>query len=114
MMEKPMSDQRDDQVRRSGALDERAVLGAAPRAGGSTAVSGGAYDTRAGGDLGGPGARDPGDSAFRLSPENSREALSGDGMDERDGAPLAHEVFGSDEDTNPDQLSRALRHEDEG
>ena len=50
-----------------------------------------------------------GDSAGDLRPATSRDAFSGDGMASRDGVALAHEVFGSDEDTNPDQLSAALR-----
>jgi hypothetical protein len=49
-------------------LQERTVLGAAPVQGGPTMVGAGAFDTAGGGDLGGPGARDPGDSAGDLRP----------------------------------------------
>jgi hypothetical protein len=104
-----MADPRDDLTRRSAALDDRSVLGAAPLAGGPTMASPGAYETPQGDATG--GARDFGDSAGDLRPATSRDAFSGDGMagGPEDGVALAHEVFGSDEDTNPDQLSAALR-----
>ncbi len=41
-------------------------MGGAPVAGGSTMASSGAFDTVGGGDLGGPGSRDPGDSTSDL------------------------------------------------
>jgi len=94
----------DAHLRRTAEL-ERTVIGGAPIAGGPTLVSTGAFDTSSGGgETGGAGRRDPGDSTDRLSPENSAELTRG--------APTrAEEVFGSDEDTNTDQISDALRHE---
>jgi len=113
-----MADPRGDLTRRSAALDDRSVLGAAPVAGGPTMVSPGAYDTGQGdgqgnvqGNVQGAADRDYGDSAGDLRPATSRESL-GDGMAE-DSAALAHEVFGSDEDTNTDQLSAALRDQED-
>ena len=92
----------DAQLRRTAEL-ERTVIGGAPVAGGSTMASPGAFDTQGGGDLGGPGRRDPGDSTDRLSPETSAELTRG--------APTrAEEVFGSDEDTNDEQITDALKH----
>ena len=92
----------DAQLRRTAEL-ERTVIGGAPVTGGPTMVSTGAFDT-AGGDFGVASRRDPGDSTDRLSPENSAGLTQG--------APTrAEEVFGSDEDTNTDQISDALRHE---
>ena len=91
----------DEQLRRTAEL-ERTVIAGAPVAGGSTTASSGAYDTPGGGDAGGPGARDYGDSAGRLSPETSADLTRG--------APTrAEEVFGSDEDTNDEQISDALK-----
>ena len=101
-----MADPRDDLTRRSAALDDRSVLGAAPLGGGPTMASPGAFETPQGDVT--PGERDYGDSAGDLRPAPSRDAFSGDGMAAQDGVALAHEVFGSDEDTNPEQLSAAL------
>ena len=93
----------DAQLRRTAEL-QRTVIGAAPVTAGATATA--VFDTAVGGDFGAMRPRDPGDGSDRLSPENSAE-LTG-------GAPTrAEEVLGSDEDTNPDQISAALRHEDE-
>ena len=91
----------DAQLRRTAGL-ERTVIGGSPVAGGPTMVSSGAFDTAGGGDIGGPGRDDPGDAVDRLSPEISELA--------RGGPTRAEEVFGSDEDTNPDQISDALLH----
>ena len=91
----------DGPRRRAEEIGERTVIGGAPVQGGPTMVSGGAFDTPAGGDIGSPGARDYGDSAGRLSPETSDDLTRG--------APTrAEEVFGSDEDTNDDQINAAL------
>lgn len=107
----------DEQVRRGAELQDRTVVGAAPVQGGPTMVSTGAFDTAAGGDLGGPGSRDPGDSAGDLRPEQAdaftgpiADAAKGD-LDRADAEQLAKEVFGSDEDTNTDQLSAAMDRE---
>jgi hypothetical protein len=97
-----MADEPDDGARRRAEeIGERTVIGGAPVQGGPTMVSSGAFDTPAGGDLGGPGARDFGDSADRLSPETSADLTRG--LPTR-----AEEVFGSDEDTNDDQINAAL------
>ena len=105
----------DDAARRGSELQDRTVLGAAPVQGGPTMVSTGAFDTPGGGDLGGAGARDPGDSAGDLRPEQAEiftgsvaEAAKAD-LDRADAEQLAKEVFGSDEDTNDDQIDEALR-----
>lgn len=113
MAEEPRIDP-DAEARRGSELQDRTVLGAAPIQGGPTMVSTGAYDTSGGGDLGGPGPRDPGDSAGDLRPEQAEafsgpvaDAARGD-LDRADAEQLAKEVFGSDEDTNSDQLSAAI------
>ena len=94
----------DAQLRRTAEL-QRTVIGGAPVSGGPTMVATGAFETGAG-DFGVAGRRDPGDGTDRLSPENS--------ADQTRGAPTrAEEVLGSDEDTNSDQISAALRHEGE-
>jgi len=105
----------DDEIRRAAELQDRTVVGAAPVQGGPTMVSTGAFDTAGGGDLGGPGSRDPGDSAGDLRPEQAEafsgpvaDAVRGD-LDRADAERLAKEVFGSDEDTNVDQLSAAIK-----
>ena len=118
-----MADERrinpDDQLRRGAELQDRTVIGGAPVAGGPTMVGSGAFDTAGGGDLGGPGVRDPGDSAGDLRPPQA-EAFTGDiaqraraDLDRADAETLAKEVFGSDEDTNTDQLSRAMTPEEQ-
>ena len=56
----------DDVRRRTMNTEDRTVLGAAPLAGGPTMASTGAFDTPGGGDLGGPGSRDPGDTTSHL------------------------------------------------
>lgn len=93
-----MSDGRDgeDAVRRAADLENRTVIGGAPVGGGSTTVSSGAYDTVAGGDLGGPGARDPGDSAGDLRPESADTDGSADtsDLDRAEAERLAQQVFG--------------------
>ena len=62
-----MADRDDDDLRRRASqTEDRTVIGAAPVAGGPTTASGGAFDTMGGGDLGGPGARDPGDATSHL------------------------------------------------
>lgn len=102
------------------ALQDRTVLGAAPVQGGPTMVGAGAFDTAGGGDLGGPGSRDPGDSAGDLRPEQAdaatgriAQAARAD-LGREDAERLAKEVFGSDEDTRDDQLSAAVnRHGDQ-
>ena len=62
-------DRRDDmneERRRASELADRSVLGAAPLSGGPTMASTGAFDTVGGGDLGGPGSRDPGDATSQM------------------------------------------------
>ena len=64
----------DDLRRRMSQMEDRTVAGGAPLAGGSTTASSGAFDTVGGGDLGGPGARDPGDSTSHMrDPVEERE-----------------------------------------
>ena len=69
--ETPQAMNDDDERRRAAQLGDRSVIGGAPVGGGSTMASGGAFDTVGGGDIGGPGARDPGDatSDMRDPPE---------------------------------------------
>lgn len=68
-----MTDQRDreDAGRRTANLGDRTVSGGAPIGGRSMTASSGAFDTVGGGDLGGPGSRDPGDSAGDLRPDST-------------------------------------------
>ena len=62
-----MAERDDDELRRRASQTaDRTVLGGAPVAGGPTMASSGAFDTVGGGDLGGPGARDPGDATSHL------------------------------------------------
>ena len=64
--EEVMADQDDELRRRASQLQDRTVLGGAPVKGGATMASSGAFDTVGGGDLGGPGSRDPGDATSDL------------------------------------------------
>ena len=89
----------DDAARRGSELQDRTVLGAAPVQGGPTMVSTGAFDTPGGGDLGGAGARDPGDSAGDLRPESAEVDTDGgrdtSDLDRQAAEQLADKVFGS-------------------
>ena len=62
-----MADRDDAELRRRHSqTEDRTVIGGAPVAGGPTMASSGAFDTVGGGDLGGPGSRDQGDSTSHL------------------------------------------------
>ncbi len=69
------TDEDADLTARGGAagaeLDDRSVIGGAAREAGVSQASPGAFDTEGGGDLGGSGSRDPGDSTGRFSPETA-------------------------------------------
>lgn len=102
-----MTDQRDgeDDIRRRASLEDRTVIGGAPVGGGSTMVSSGAYDTPAGGDIGGegtrpPGFRDPGDTAGDLRPESAEVDTDGtrdaSDLDRQEAERLAAQVFGDE------------------
>ena len=60
-----MADQ-DDPRGSAAQTGDRTVIGGAPVAGGPTMASSGAFDTPGGGDLGGPGSRDQGDTTSDL------------------------------------------------
>lgn len=99
-----MSDEREDAVRRGANLQDRTVSGGAPLGGGSTMASSGAFDTPGGGDLGGPGARDPGDSAGDLRPTAADVDTEGrrrdPDLDRAAAERLADQVFSGDGDDN--------------
>lgn len=88
-------------------LGERSVLGGAPLVGGASLAGGGAFDTIGGGDLGGPGARDPGDSAGDLRSEQPlSDTLPDPDMSREDARRLAAQVFGSEEAAAGDPKGR--------
>jgi len=95
-----MSDEREDAVRRGANLEDRTVSGGSPIGGGSSMAGSGAFDTPGGGDLGGPGSRDPGDSAGDLRPEAAdvdTEGLRHDpDLDRAAAERLAAEVFNNE------------------
>jgi hypothetical protein len=87
----------DDDVRgRAAAAEDRSVIGGSAVGGGSSQASSGAFDTVGGGDLGGPGSRDPGDSAGDLRPESANTDGGGDttDLDRQAAERLAAQVFG--------------------
>lgn len=90
----------DDDLRgRAAATEGRSVIGGSAVAGGSSQASSGAFDTVGGGDLGGPGSRDPGDSAGDLRPESAEVDTDGgrdtSDLDRQAAERLADQVFGS-------------------
>ena len=117
-----MTDQRDDDGRLSrplpsdpAELGDRAAAGGLALGGGSSGASSGAFDTVGGGDIGGPGSRDPGDSAGDLRPATALAGgdLTGDLADaarraetREDAERLAAEVF---RDPGGDAASGALK-----
>lgn len=103
-----MTDQRNDDGRLgrplpsdSAELQDRSVVGGSPLGGGSSQVSSGAFDTVGGGDLGGPGSRDPGDSAGDLRPESADTEGGADtsDLDRAEAEQLAARVFGDGGET---------------
>ena len=102
----------EDAVRRSANLEDRTVSGGAPLGGGSTMISSGAFDTPGGGDLGGPGARDPGDSAGDLRPESPEVDTEGrrhdPDLDRQAAERRADRVFGGGEADGGGGASRGL------
>ena len=84
---------------RAAATESRSVIGGSAVGGGSSQVSSGAFDTVGGGDLGGPGSRDPGDSAGDLRPESAEVDTDGgrdtSDLDRQAAEQLADKVFGS-------------------